>query len=174
MLKFIFIMLAFSLLLSCSDEPQYVIEAYRMMNKFNQELSAKGFLPVGVGGYLSKDIEKYSLSYNYYIQSMNLEISRELLVDATELILFTVNNDIAARPFLRNFPFNENNLYINIVFLNNGNRLPPPDIANVILSNGNVIYFHEVNDKPVKIAQESYAEAYQKAKGVPLPDRSNL
>ena len=161
-------------MLSCSDEPQYVIEAHRLMKKFNKELTAKGYIPFGVGGYLSKDIEKYSLTYIYIIESMNLEISRELLVKAVETILLTVNSDIAARPYLRNYPFNENNLYVNVAFYFNADSLPPPNISNAILSNGNVIYFQDINDRSVEIAREPYAEAYQNAKCVTLPNRTNL
>ena len=173
-INFIFFILAFSLMFSCSEEPQYVIEAHRLMKKFNEKLHAKGFFPFGVGGYLSKDIEKFTIDYIYTVESMNLEISRELLVDATETILLTVNSDIAARPYLRNYPFDADNLYINIGFYYDGKRLPPPDISNVMLTNGKVIYFHNIKGKSVEISKELYAEAYQKAKDVPLPDRTLL
>ena len=174
LINFIFFILAFSLLFSCSDEPQYVMEAHRLMKKFNKELTAKGYIPFGVGGYLSKDIEKFTIDYIYTVESMNLEISRGLLVDAIEIILLTVNDDLAARPYLRNYPFDVDNLYVNIGFYYNMDHLLPPNISNVILSDGKVIYYHEINEKLVKISEEPYAEAYQKAKGVPLPDRTNL
>lgn len=120
---------------------------------------------IGHGGSMMNNVKLISLHF-YYYQPTSIEKARNILLDITTKLISDFNCDEKIRPFLANYPFNENNLDIAITFLNKDNDYQsPPSISTAATRNSKIYYYNFApeKDRLVSILEESYSEALQKA-----------
>lgn len=165
--------LVFIFLSSCSptSEP-HVNAADEIINKYSNLVNSQGLKPFGTGGEFSDNIKKFSLTYKFYSKNKtDVEKAREKIVFNVELLLDVINKEIN-KQYLNKFPHDENNLYFVILFSDlDGKRYC--DLGGVYLYDGTIFYATcDEEYVPTFIFKETYAEAYEKVYGVPLPDRT--
>lgn len=151
-----------SLVLSCcTKEPPHIVEGNRVMHKFSAKLKQNGLRPFGVGGYFFDKVNKYTVSYILFIETMNIEDARKLILETSEEIFDIINKDEKIRPYLLNYPFNPyDNIYLSIAFLDKGQRLLAPNISHVCLFDGKISYSYYENNQFVDHYKESFNDAY--------------
>ena len=103
-----------------------------------------------------------------YFTAVTLEEARQLLFDATNLYLKTINENEGIRPFLDNYPFGLDNIEITIFLYNSDGSLPSPDrLQTISIQEGTLRYkIGEENPNGMRkiICQETYQEALAKLK----------
>ncbi|WP_420421710.1 hypothetical protein [Simkania sp.] len=115
---------------------EYVIPEYEKISdkitaKTAKTLSKKYQLdPVGSGGSMMHDVKKLFLSFNCY-HPLSIDESRELVINCVNEYLKSVNENKEVRPFLHNFPFNEQNIELAIFIFEDCNftKLEPGQVC---------------------------------------------
>ena len=96
----------------------------------------------GIGGGADKG-ERWlmTICFEYRGKSLLKDEARKLIVECTEEFLQIVNSNDEIRPYLRDYPFTENNLEFVIVFLSeNGKTFISPYISSLSQFNGKISY----------------------------------
>lgn len=164
---FVFIMCNFC---SCVREETHIIEAHRIVKTFTKKMLAHNLFYYSSGGAFMNKINEFILYYTYYTDVISLDEARILAVITTEELLKIVNEDVNARPYLSRFPYDENFLYYDISFEDFNCRYLK-NLASVTVCLGKISYKTFSNGFDT-FYTETYAEAYEKVYGVPLPDRT--
>ncbi len=90
---------------------------------------------------------------------------RSILINCVESFKKKVNENEEIRPYLQNYPFSENNIYVDLFVVDNeGNEAFDPEISSANARKGMVLFFY--TDRMNKFSysrteKESYEEAYQ-------------
>lgn len=126
-----------------------------------RSLSARFNLhPVGFGGSVHDAVEKVSLSFNCNRQ-MSQDEYRKLVVKSANYLLEKINNNNQLEPYLRNYPFDSNNIELSIfIFAEDGSRVQLGEISCVTVINGKVAYsIRETEFTTIWILEESFEDA---------------
>ncbi len=133
---------------SAKSEPHYCKLSDRLTNIHITEMKKEyGLQCVGIGGSYMNDVNNISLYYDLD-KKFDIEHARKLVVKSADRLLELYNKDMIIREYLHNYPFNYNNIVIDIGFkfdpiLDYGNG---SYISAVRLSKGEVCYY-ETQDK---------------------------
>jgi len=144
---------------SCTKRSTEEKLAYSLMNSFIkiEELENK-FILSGLGTAMPDDIRRFNLHF-IANQEVNLEEARRLYINSTQKLLKMINSNEQIRPYLHNYPFNENNIDFTITFHDHyDDRVPPPNIAFVFIIDGTIIY-----DTYYGKYQTTHKETYEEA-----------
>ena len=148
---------------------EYVIPEYEKISdkitaRTAKKLSKKYQLdPVGSGGSMMHDVKKLALSFNCY-HPLSIDESRRLVVDCVNEYLKSVNENKEIRPYLHNFPFNEQNIELAIFIFedNKFTKIQPGQVSSVSTLNGKIRYKTRSAEDQYKretLHQETYEEA---------------
>ncbi len=144
-----------------SDEAQ---ACYGFINDIGKILGKKYHLsPCGVGAGVDQGIWLMSLSFQRYGSSFTEEEARQLIINCLCDFLEAANLDEDLRPFLKNYPFQAENVDMAIFsFKEDRREMFDPWIGTVSASRGKVSYytFDELNPYQYKTERtEAYHEA---------------
>lgn len=134
---------------------------YEVMSSYGKDLKEQGFLIEGKGGSFLGGIDLLSLDVVSQ-QEVNLGEARKIYIGAVKNFITKVNENKKARPFLLNFPFNENNIKLSMSFMGKDSKdVKAPYIGHIFTIKG--IVYYSVYD-PIKCTYEDlYMEPYQEA-----------
>ena len=90
----------------------------RLVNKIQQKVASDlerkyGLIPCGTGGQMMYKIEKLMLIFNYP-KPLSEDEARELVVNAVDEFISSVNQEEEIRQYLANYPFNPKNVEVTI------------------------------------------------------------
>ncbi len=154
------LLLVFNLACTVMSNDQSI--AHSVMHSFGeQQTKTNGLTLLGLGGSFYDKVSILDLHF-YSDRALTVEQVRGLYISSTQQLLQMVNTNCKIRPYLRNYPFNENNLKFSISFYSKDNGfLEYPAVAHVFLLNGKISYNY-YNNKEQKFIDgpiESYADA---------------
>lgn len=142
----------------------YEIYANQVTHDFIQEVKKNyQFSCAGSGGSMPYDIETIDIDFHAY-QKATLEEARELEIELIDTFLRIINSYEKIRPFLREYPFPPERVYIGISFLNKwGNYRDVNSISQVSRGRDGIIY--RLKDPKTfdstELGKESLEEAYR-------------
>lgn len=152
-------------MLSSYKEPKYIKMADKINYKTIKNLkNIKELDLIGYGGSMMHNVEIVSLHF-YYYHPASINEARNLILEITNNLISAFNSNEEIRPYLANYPFDEKNVEVSIIFMKKNNELQnPPSISSVSIDNGILTYW---NDDPKKnifvtIFDEPYEEAQKK------------
>lgn len=134
-------------------------ESYRIMNAFTSQMyKEKGFRVLGIGSAMPDCVRQLIIHFTSN-QKVDISQARILLIDLIDKFLAKVNEDMEIQQYLLNYPFNENNLEMSITFCENGDSIPPPHIAIVMILDGRICYSINTDNQYETVFRETYQEA---------------
>jgi hypothetical protein len=171
MVKLVSILFAL-LFAGCAHNPPHIIEVNRFIKEYSSSQKKEGFFPFGTGGAFHKQINE--LFFDLLTPGINVTVeeARKVLVIKTEELLCKINQDEQVRPYLKDFPFSEKNLYFTVGFM--PSTLVPNAKEAIVMagvSRGSAFYCVRGERGYDDVHEESYATAYEIVYGCPLPDR---
>lgn len=116
-----------------------------------------GLSPFGYGGAMMDNVKEVYLSLSSE-NCENIDSSRQILVKATELLLFKINGNEELRPHLNTYPFTVENLKLDIGFCKK-KALIENQMENVYLFRGEVEYDITEDGRYTPIYEEPYSES---------------
>jgi len=144
------------------------IALQEIINQVKSEMTSKYKAQCfGSGGAMMTDIKMLNLSF-FIKENITVDDAREIMIFFAETFLTAVNQNEKIKPHLANYPFTSENLGLMVSFLNeDGSRVIPPGLNNVILTHGEITY--SVKDlenlyEHVKVYTEPYDEALSKVR----------
>ncbi len=162
------VVLFFLHLMFCSYKPsKHVILIDKVTAAFKKDIWDKKVHFCGSGGRMMNDVEQVFLAFEVMKKSSLPEI-RKLFIELTELYLNKVNNDVAVRPYLHNYPFTIDNLEFVVKVLNEKNCWQEDgNIAFVFYSKRRGVMIYQAHDSKnglYTIYEEPYEEAVRLVK----------
>lgn len=148
-----------------SGSPKYIKIADRITSNTLKKLKTKDLKLVGSGGSMMNNIGEVSLHF-YYYHPTTIDEARNLLLEITEDLISSFNSNEEIRPYLANYPFNQNNLEISISFTQKSNVYQDPPSLSLASAEDSILSYdrHDPEkSKLITIFQETYEEAQQKA-----------
>lgn len=144
-------------------EPEYVRQAYYIINKTGKKLERRhNMTVVGTGGRMMNCVELMRLAFNIN-KPLSKEESRKIILDCTSEFLREINSDQEIRPYLVQFPFRVENINISIFTHDEqGRNLYDPDITVVLIDNGEITYLTDDRENKYRFKSE-YVESYEDA-----------
>lgn len=143
-----------SILFPVSSEIDHVIQHFS--DRINQLSGLNYTTSLKLGNKKIYQIDLYFSSHN----PMPLDDVRILIVKTTQMFLEDVNNNTYLKEDLTNFPLTANQIDITIFFRGkNGKYASLPDIAQVSMHNGIIIYYKYANGSFQTIEEESFEKA---------------
>lgn len=138
----------------------------RLFDSFCEHIfRKKNCYTLSFGGKIGDNVEELSIKL-LCKRRASLEEARILEVNVTEKFLSMINNDLALRPYLKEYPFPASRVRTCIVFTDKDNcHYTNGGIATVLQEKGKVVYTIErppIGNRyldPSALAQESYEEA---------------
>ncbi|MCB1067832.1 MAG: hypothetical protein KDK56_06565 [Simkania sp.] len=158
-----------SLIFISGTKMEYVIPPYeKMANQITAETADRirtqfNLDPVGSGGAMMHDVKVMALSFNCY-RPLSIDESRELVINCVNEYLKSVNENKEIRPYLHNFPFNEQNIEL-VIFIfedNKFTKIQSGQVSSVSTLNGKIRYKTRSAEDQYKreiLHQETYEEA---------------
>lgn len=141
--------------------------ADKLSAKISKEIQQKfHVIQDGYGGGMYGTINLICLSYQYRKPAITQDEARNLIVPIIQLFLQRINENEEIRPYLKNYPFQVENIEVSISIHDyEGNMLVDPSIA--LVSNyldriGYTILYPEGLCKEKSKYRETYAEALEK------------
>jgi hypothetical protein len=160
------------LVAGCAHNPPHVIEANRFIQEYNSCQKNEEFFIFGAGGTFHKRINEFHFNLITPGINVTIEDARKVIVIKTEELLCKVNHDEQVRPYLKDFPFTEKNLYFAVGFMPSCLLLNTNEaIILATVYRGKVFYSIGEQRNLVRVFEEPYATAYEIVYGCPLPDR---
>lgn len=120
-----------------------------------------GIYAAGVGGGRMDEINLIGLHLDCY-QCLNVAEARDIYLSVIEGLLHRINQNTIIRPYLHNYPFNNENLHFLLSFhKKNGTRPAKEHVSLITSSNGNIYYscFNHDENKLDYLYQEPYEKA---------------
>lgn len=163
----------FALLVTgCAHNPPHIVEVNRFINEYSSCQRKEEFFVFGTGGAFHKQINEFFFDLLTPGINVNVDQARKVLVIKTEELLCKVNQDEQVRPYLRDYPFTEKNLYFTVGFMPSCLFLNTKEaIVLATVSRGKVFYSVKGQRGFDDAYEETYATAYEIVYGCPLPDR---
>jgi len=121
-------------------------------------------IPFGIAGRMMDEIKMLGLSFQYYTE-IGVEEMRKLLLTSGELFLSVINSNELIRPYLNNFPFEVENIEIEIYLFNpNGTQFDLDKLHYATMVKGELKYVIRSSDNNLykTIYSETYEEAVEK------------
>lgn len=117
-----------------------------------------------VGGAMMGDIQMISLCAQAEIK-LTLPEFRGLIVKECQQFVAMVNENIAIRPYLHDYPFTSHNIEIMYLFqASKGGKIKFPYASGAMLFDGKIVYtFYDENEKSIK---PEISETYEEACGI--------
>lgn len=157
-MKYILMFFFFSCLYSDFD---FERESSKILTQFLKEARQKKIYASGLGGSSGDEIIKINLSLDCY-QNLNLSEVRELYLELLNRVINLYNSNEKLRPYLHNFPFNQDNIKLMISFQKTPSKLVPKEyIALVFMAKGKILYkaFDHDEDQFILVFSEDAKKA---------------
>lgn len=143
----------------------------RLANQISKEVAVKlneewGLVPFGTAGQMMDEIKMLGLSF-CYLKPLNLDEAREMLIDAVNQFTSAINANDQIRPYLNKYPFEHDNVLIEIYIFQPGYKEVEPGKLTAIFASEGVLEYKirgQVMDTSVTYHKESYDEAVQELK----------
>jgi hypothetical protein len=157
---------------SCSDFSSYCTnEDEKLVNNITSNVSLKlkkehGLLPLGSGAQMMHEVKMLHLAFEYH-ESISIETGRKFLVDAVREFTTAVNSESKIHRYLSNYPFNANNISIEIYLQkHDGAEFDPTELALVRANQGKLEYkaVDPVSHRLITVFEETYEEALKASK----------
>lgn len=151
----------------------HIREAARFKKEINKQLKEKYNLSIGgTGGGFVDQIN--TLGMTYEIKGFfTVDEARILMVSCMEEVYEAINADLAIRPFLKNHPFNRQQLELSISFLDGifslASKHQPQPLTYVLVGRDAVVYCIDDGKMLQDVHEESYSEAYKIVYGKDIP-----
>ncbi len=160
------ICLALSLLLLTSfghRKADYCKMAERLADRYAIEFAQpRGLMLCRYGGAMMDDIQEVSLGFTSFI-ALSVDQARIYYVEMMEEFLCRINSDEEIRPYLHNYPFEEENIKLRIGFDDSqGKILSDGQVAQMGIVKDHKLYFAAYDSEKEKfydLHEESYEEA---------------
>jgi len=113
------------------------------------------------GGAMMDDIQEVFLSFLSF-RALNVDEARVLYVEMMEEFLCRINHHEEIRPYLHNFPFEEQNFELSIGFEDSDRRITRDGhVAMVFIGNNHTVYYdaYDSIEGFYTLCKESYEEA---------------
>jgi hypothetical protein len=148
--------------------PEYVELAGKLRADVGKKLAKKYSMHIcGITGGLFERVNRLGLSFDI-VGPLSKGRLREILIDCAEEFLSDVNADLKIRPYLKNYPFTQNEIEIRLFIQDkNGYDVFDPNIS-VASARDGYLYYHIAEDKiaPYKSTEEEpYEEALKIVRG---------
>jgi hypothetical protein len=132
----------------------YVVRAHEIRADVAAKLTERYNMGIiGISGGMIDKVNVIGLSFQI-LGPLSKEKLREILVDCVEEFLTSINEDEEIRPFLKNFPFTEQEIVINIFIVDKaGRNVYDPDIMVATANKGKMTY--RTKDKNVEIGYKN-------------------
>ena len=116
--------------------------------------------PVGFGGAIHEKVEELALSFDY-CRTLTIDEYRDLLVHCAEYFLDQINSNEEVRPYLQNYPFNSQNIYLCIYVLSeNKKRFDVGQLSSLKVVKGKIVYHYRDSEYTVEVLKtDDYEEA---------------
>ncbi len=154
-----------------SSRSNFLSDKELIANKILKEIAVKlnkkwGLVPFGTAGQMMNEIKMLGLSF-YYEKPLNLDQAREMLIDAVNEFTSAINQNDKIRPYLNNYPFEPDNVLVEIYIIKPGYQQVDPGKLTAIFASQGVLEYKirgQIIDTSVTYHKESYMEAVQELK----------
>lgn len=146
------------------DQPKPVKMTAELQKKVMKSLAKKHQMEPSSVEYGMPEGVVSTLGAGFHIyRPLSQEEIRLIVVDSVQTYIKAVNEEEALRPYLKNFPFTEKNVSIQlIIFQKDGNLTYHPEVGAAITLKGNIHYFTNDIENRFKYKSE-YEESYDEA-----------
>lgn len=147
----------------------YERESNKIIKKVLSEVKPFGIYPLGIGGGGCSEINLVSIHLECR-KKLSIENARNLYFTILFRIIDAYNSNNQIRPYLHNFPFDRNNLELNICF--EGYDGSEGDVASMMIANDYVFYdgFDLANGNYFNIYRENVSTAISLFKNQNIKD----
>lgn len=135
--------------------------AYSTLDQIGKKIFYKyGLEPSGVGGSMDEDVKSLFLGLTCN-KEINLTDARKLIVTCAKEYMYEINNNKDLKPYLHNFPFNEQNIQLSIIFRTpSGIDNEIGRLSSVEIIKGKVIFSVNKTEYTLEtVLEESFEEA---------------
>ncbi|MCH9625436.1 MAG: hypothetical protein S4CHLAM123_06100 [Chlamydiales bacterium] len=164
MSKILFLTFLLFSVTSCTvREPYYCQISNRIAGSYVMEFARpRELMLTGYGGAMMDDIKNIELCFLSFA-ALNVDEARVLYVEMMEELLYRINCNEEVRPYLHNFPFEEENLKLRIGFEDcNGRITKDGHVALMSIAKDHILYFaayDPVTEKFYTLYEAPYEEA---------------
>lgn len=163
MKNIILLIISIFIIVSCAKKNSKQSQiAHKIIDNFSVKMKKEHYLNLqGKGLGFSKGMNLFLVRYKIH-KKINLEQARNLIVNCSQTLLAMINSNIELRPFLSNYPYNNNNLDIIITFYDElDERAAFPNLAFISVGEGKIYYdfYDTLKQDFVPSHRESYEEA---------------
>lgn len=161
-----FLLIVISLNFLSFKKIDYIKYTEAITENFTREISKKyGLVYVGGGGKMNGDLQVISLSYQL-IKKTNIENARIFYINLVQDLLKKINEDKLLRIYLRNYPFNFENIDISISFINENDQWENSNnVCCLKLIRNNLFFFTSNVCQELKLMhREEISESLKKVK----------
>jgi hypothetical protein len=131
------------------------------MSEYIKEVRTEyGVYPDIIGGGFADRINEIEIGLVAH-QNFDINNSRKLAIALSKKLLKKYNDNEKARPFLKNYPFNDKNITIYLTFRNRNEYVDFDYVAFVLVADGKIYY--NKRDKVKNRFVEIYEEPFEKA-----------
>ncbi|NGX47347.1 MAG: hypothetical protein K1000chlam3_00720 [Chlamydiae bacterium] len=146
----------------------YETYADKVTYDFIQEVTEEfGYICGLSGGSMPNDIMGISVGFDAF-RKATIDEARELIILITQKFLRTINSYEEIRPYLRDYPFNSDRIYVSISFNNKKHEPETENSISQVTCTRDKIYYSMAAPKTYslsEIASESYEEAFEIIQG---------
>lgn len=124
----------------------------------------------GFGGAIHEEVEELALSFNCY-RTLSIDEYRKLLIQCAEYFLDQINSNENLKPYLKNYPFNTQNIHLCIfVRSEEKKRFDVGELSCLAVLNGKIVYYYRDSEYTV---DSSKREDYEEAKKIVFSGDNN-
>lgn len=140
--------------------------------RFSEKTKQEDGMQVGcMGGSMMGDIRVISLLAQGEVELTLLQL-RALIIKHCEQFTSMVNEDLAIRPYLHEYPFTIRNIEFFYIFQGRkGQKIKTPYVEGAVVNEGKIIY--TIYDEKGKVIKPKISELYDDAYKIARGSRSN-
>ncbi len=143
-------------------EPSYCKMSDHIVRNYIKEfVLPRRLMLSGSGGAMMNDIQEITLRFLSF-DTIDVNEARVLYIEMMEEFLHRINCNEKIRPFLHNFPFVDENIKLNISFINSeGRTLRDGHVAMIFIGRNHTIYYEAYD--PITKFYTLHREPYEEA-----------
>ena len=157
-----FLICLFLLFVSCQKKDDVLPTKSEIVNQVRRNVAKQlkcelGLHPIGTGAQMMYKVEMLSLSFKYY-QSVDMEMARTILIQATDKFVRAINIESKIHPYLGHYPFSVQDVQVWVFFEDDKK---PNSMSSMRITNG--MLFYSVTDPINPMLEIKYEETYEEA-----------
>ena len=132
-----------------------------IVNSFEKEMKDQfGLMCTGLGGGMHYEIEKIGIDFLLH-QQTSVEEARELEIRATERFVDLINTNESIKPYLMDYPWDQNRADVMIAFRDEYGEDYPEGVTLILQAKNQLIYYgpEKFPNDIDHLKEEPYAEA---------------